>query len=107
MAFRPVVALDELWSGEMASFLVGGVRVLLLRLDDAVYAYEDRCAHLGVPLSRGTLEDGVLTCGAHHYQYDARSGAGLNPRSVRLRSFPARVEGGAVQVDVDRSGAGR
>src|SRR5690606_28197706 len=92
--------------GEMASFWVGSTRVLVLRLEDEVYAYEDRCAHLGVALSRGTLSGGVVTCRVHHYQYDARSGQGLNPRTLCLRSFPTRVEGGAVLVDVEAGEGG-
>jgi toluene monooxygenase system ferredoxin subunit len=102
MAFTPVAALAELWSGELTARTVGGRQVLLVRIADAVHAYEDRCAHLGVPLSTGQLEGDVLTCSAHQWQYDIRSGFGLNPRTCRLTPFPVRVEHGQVLVDVDR-----
>jgi toluene monooxygenase system ferredoxin subunit len=98
------IPADELWIGEMKGVVVGGRRVLVLRLEDGVFAYEDRCAHLGVPLSEGTLEDGVLTCRAHHYQYDARTGAGINPRDVRLASVPLRVDAGRIVFSERRAG---
>jgi toluene monooxygenase system ferredoxin subunit len=100
MSFRTVLTADELWTGEMRGISVDGKRVLILRTADGVFAYEDRCAHLGVPLSQGTLAGGVLTCSAHHYQYDAASGRGINPRGVRLTPLPVRIEAGSIAVDV-------
>jgi toluene monooxygenase system ferredoxin subunit len=100
MAFRTVLTDEELWTGEMRGLVVDGRRVLVLRTERGVYAYEDRCAHLGVPLSRGTLSGRVLTCSAHHYQYDAESGRGINPNSVRLTALPVKIDAGAIAVDI-------
>jgi len=102
MAFERVIAADELWDGEMRSCVVSGRRVLLVRVGDDVRAFEDRCAHLGVPLSEGTLCGHVLTCSAHHYEYDVRTGCGINPRTVKLVEFPLRIENGAITVEVRR-----
>ena len=104
MAPRRCATLDQMWDGDMAACLVEGRRVLLVKLDGEVCAYEDRCAHLGVALSEGDLRDGVLTCSAHHYQYDARTGTGINPKTVRLRRFRVTVEGGEVLVDTSEEG---
>jgi toluene monooxygenase system ferredoxin subunit len=101
MAFEKVLREDELWTGEMRGVSVHGRRVLLVRTDEGVFAYEDRCAHLGVPLSLGKLERGVITCSAHHYQYEACSGQGVNPERVRLCPFKVRVHAGDITVDVD------
>jgi toluene monooxygenase system ferredoxin subunit len=90
--------LAELWIGEMVSRQVGGQRVVVLRLEDRVCAYVDRCAHLGVPISEGSLDGTVLTCRAHQYQYDARTGEGVNPRGVRLTPVPVEVEGGVIHL---------
>ncbi len=100
MAFTRLGPLDELWSGEPAGRTVDGRRVLLLRRGDEVVAYEDRCAHLGLPLSGGRLEGDVLTCPAHHWSYDIRGGRGINPSSACLKPFRVKVEDGEVWVDV-------
>jgi toluene monooxygenase system ferredoxin subunit len=100
MAFERVAELDELWDGEMAPCAAGGHKILLVRLGDSVRAYEDRCVHLGVALSEGELEDRVITCTAHHYQYDALTGRGINPKAACLTRFPVRIEGGGIWVDV-------
>ena len=104
MAYVRVIASDDLWDGEMQSCTVGGVRVLLLRFGETVRAYEDRCAHLGVPLSSGKLENGVITCAVHHYQYDARTGCGINPTNVALRVLPVCVLGADIAVDLGGPG---
>jgi toluene monooxygenase system ferredoxin subunit len=102
MSFEAIATLDELWSGEMISRASGGRKILLIRLGEAVSAFEDRCAHLGVALSEGELCGEVIVCGAHRYEYDAKTGAGINPRSVCLTVFPVRIEGDRILVDVDQ-----
>jgi toluene monooxygenase system ferredoxin subunit len=104
VAFERVLPADELWTGEMRGLVVKGQRVLLLRTERGIFAYEDRCAHLGVPLSQGKLEGGVITCSAHHYQYDACTGRGVNPERVRLRAFPVSLECGEIAVDLAPEG---
>ena len=99
MAYRPLLASEELWVGELRGFLLADQRVLLLRTDAGVCAYVDRCPHLGVPLSHGTLNGNVLTCRAHRYSYDAVTGQGINPRGLNLTALPVRVENGVVSVD--------
>jgi toluene monooxygenase system ferredoxin subunit len=99
MAFHRVAALEELWIGEMMTVRLDGRRILVLRTDHAVCAYEDRCGHLGVPLSNGQMEGFTLTCLAHHYQYDARTGQGINPRRTCLQRFAVRIEDGQILVD--------
>jgi toluene monooxygenase system ferredoxin subunit len=95
-----VLAERGLWVGEMRQVVVGSRRVLVLRTERGVYACEDRCPHLGVPLSRGTLEGETLTCSAHHYQFDASTGAGKNPRSLHLETIGVECRQGKIFLDI-------
>jgi toluene monooxygenase system ferredoxin subunit len=99
--FRRAADSDGLWDGEMVGVTVAGLRVLLVRVEGHVFAYEDRCVHQAVALSGGRLDGAVITCPAHEWQYDARTGAGINPQGPRLRVLPVRVERGSILVDVD------
>lgn len=96
-----VAALADLWDGEMRGVRVAGKCVLLVRLGNEVRAYADRCPHLGMRLSEGELQDGVLTCRAHQYQFDVATGAGTNPRNVRLRPYPVSLVDGDITVEID------
>lgn len=96
---RFAIALDDLWDGEMVSVRVGGAPVLLVRLAEGdVHAFADRCPHAGAPLSDGRLAGGTLRCAAHHWEFDARTGAGLNPKSCALERYAVKLVGGAVWV---------
>jgi nitrite reductase/ring-hydroxylating ferredoxin subunit len=92
-------SLRALRDGDLTTCRIDGTAVVVARIGDVVRAFEDRCPHLGVALSEGRLEDGVLTCGGHHYEFDVASGRGLNPRTVRLRCFRVAIDGDDVLVD--------
>ncbi len=105
MSYQAVAALGSLWDGEMLGVTVGKVKVLLVNLEGTIHAFENRCAHQGMELSQGSLKQGVLTCAAHEWCYDVRSGSGINPRKARLRRFAVKVENDQILVDVS-DGAG-
>lgn len=107
MSFAEAATLDDVWIGEKIGVVVGGKPVLLVNVGGTICAFEDRCCHKGVPLSNGTLEGHVLTCGVHGWTYDARTGAGINPERANLVCFPVRIEGNAILVDVEGEGHGR
>ena len=73
---RPLNA-RELHGGEMAAVRMGDKCVLFAKVEDRIYAFNDRCPHKGFPLHKGTLEGHTLTCGYHGGKFDVRSGACL------------------------------
>jgi len=56
---------DELSDGEAQAVEVDGRTMLLSRTDGVVSAIDAVCSHAGAPLSRGKIEDGVVTCPRH------------------------------------------
>jgi nitrite reductase/ring-hydroxylating ferredoxin subunit len=56
---------DELAEGETRVVPVEDRSVLFSRTDDVVSAIDGVCSHAGGPLSRGKVEDGVVTCPWH------------------------------------------
>ena len=50
-------------------------RVILVVLEQGqLYALDNRCPHMGFPLRRGTVKDGILTCHWHHAKFDLSGG---------------------------------
>jgi toluene monooxygenase system ferredoxin subunit len=101
VAFRKVATLDELWGGEMTGLSVEGRHILLVNIDDVVRAYVDACPHMRTRLSQGSLRGHLLTCATHHWQFDTRTGRGINPETACLEEFPVRIENGDILVDLD------
>jgi len=72
--FIRVATLEELKATGM--IVVRGSRcpILVVYDDGKVFALDNRCPHLGFPLHRGSVEDGILTCHWHHARFDLASG---------------------------------
>lgn len=96
--FVDLVDEDQLWDGEMESFDVDDEEVLVVKVDGQVRAYNGICPHQSVSLVEGQLEDGVVTCRAHEWQFDALTGQGVNPRDTCLARHDVRVVDGVIQV---------
>lgn len=62
------------------------------------YAIDDRCPHLGFPLHRGTVDDGLLTCHWHHARFDLCSGGTLDPFADDVAVYPVELRDGRVVV---------
>jgi nitrite reductase/ring-hydroxylating ferredoxin subunit len=93
-----VAAEDELWDGEMEPYHVDGKDLLLVKLDGEYFVYDDACPHQGTPLTEGELTGATLTCRAHEWVFDARTGAGINPAGARLRRHEIRIADGCIWV---------
>ena len=101
MLCRTSLQKDALWIGEMVGVEVDGRRVLVVNVDGDICAYEDRCLHKSLPLSQGKLVGTRLLCRAHEWQYDARTGQGINPAGVALRRYEVQFDEGEILVKVD------
>jgi nitrite reductase/ring-hydroxylating ferredoxin subunit len=90
---------SELWDGEMEAYDVGAAEVLVVKVDGQICAFDGICPHQSQSLVEGDLEDGVLTCAAHEWQFDVRSGESVNPRGERLIRHDVAVDDdGTVRV---------
>jgi nitrite reductase/ring-hydroxylating ferredoxin subunit len=64
------------------------------------YAVDNRCPHMGFPLDKGSVRDGILTCHWHHARFDLESGGTFDPFADDVKTYPADVRNGVVYVDI-------
>jgi len=83
----------------------GGHTLAVVATGETLHAIDNRCPHMGFPLHRGSIKDGILTCHWHHARFDLCSGGTLDPFADDVRSYPVRVEGDDVLVDVAGRGS--
>ncbi len=76
-----------------------GRTVLVLLSEGRVFALDNRCPHMGFPLHRGTVRDGILTCHWHHAKFDLAGGCTLDPFADDVPAFPVEVREGDVFID--------
>jgi nitrite reductase/ring-hydroxylating ferredoxin subunit len=63
-----------------------------------VFALDNRCPHMGFPLERSSVEDGILTCHWHHARFDLASGCTFDLWADDVPTCPVEVRNGEVWV---------
>ena len=77
----------------------GAHRPILVVYDRGrVFALDNRCPHMGFPLDRGSVEDGILTCHWHHARFDLESGCTFDLWADDAPTFPVEVRNDEVWV---------
>ena len=77
----------------------GGHSPILVIYDRGrVFALDNRCPHMGFPLERGSVEDGILTCHWHHARFDLESGCTFDLWADDVPICPVEVRNGDVWV---------
>jgi len=77
----------------------GSHRPILVIYDRGrVFALDNRCPHMGFPLERGSVEDGILTCHWHHARFDLESGCTFDLWADDVPICPVEVRNGDVWV---------
>ncbi|RKS78707.1 toluene monooxygenase system ferredoxin subunit [Actinomadura pelletieri DSM 43383] len=104
-AWHAVASLDDLWEGDVIEVAAGADTVLLACLPGGeVRAYQGVCPHSEYSLAKGDLDGDVLTCAAHLWEFDLRTGRSVNPEGCRLYEYPVRVRGDRITVSVPDDG---
>jgi nitrite reductase/ring-hydroxylating ferredoxin subunit len=93
-------SLSELREAGRLVVHLDGHTLCLFADGDDLHAVDNRCPHMGFPLHRGTIADGVLTCHWHHARFDLCSGGTFDQFADDLRRFPVEVRGDEVYVDL-------
>jgi nitrite reductase/ring-hydroxylating ferredoxin subunit len=93
--------IDALQEKGCLTAKIGAQPVCVFWSDGQAYAVDDRCPHMGFPLHRGSVDNGLLTCHWHHARFDLTSGGTLDPFADDVRAYPVELEGADVVVVVD------
>jgi nitrite reductase/ring-hydroxylating ferredoxin subunit len=72
--------------------------ILLVHDNGRVFALDNRCPHMGFPLDRGSIEDGILTCHWHHARFALASGCTFDLWADDVPTCPVEIHGGEIWV---------
>lgn len=98
-----VAAREEILGGARKVIEHGEHEVLVLALDDDIYAIGNVCTHEDVWLDDGTLhaETCEIECPMHAGRFDLRTGAATHePCEVAVPTYAVRIEGDDVFIEV-------
>lgn len=97
--FTAVADSASLADNAMKCVRAGDAHVLLVRQHGRLFAMAHACAHLGGPLSEGTLNEGSVTCPWHGSEFRLEDGRVLNgPSTHDQPRYEVRERDGRIEV---------
>ena len=103
-AFVVVAKTNEIAVGQFKPVEVKGKRLLVCHTDTGFYAIDDTCTHDDGPLSDGFLDGTAIECPRPGARFDVTTGKVLClPAAVGITSYPVKVEGDEVKVNVSEA----
>ena len=96
-----VCSPSDIPDGEMVEMPLLGAEttILLVRVHGVIRAFQSKCTHMDIPLCHGAFDGEISTCLEHLWQFDATSGAGIDPEDTRLQQHNVSVINSEVFVE--------
>ncbi len=95
------LALDQLPNETCRILQLDGHTVALFNHHGKIYAVDNRCPHMGFPLERGSVRDGILTCHWHHARFDLATGGTFDLFADDVPAFPVEIRDDAIWVNLE------
>src|SRR5580704_18299447 len=83
---------------------VEGHTLAIVRDGDRIFAVDNRYPHMGFPLDRGSVCDGILTCHWHHARFDLATGGTFDQWADDVPAYPVEIRDGELWVDLASKG---
>jgi nitrite reductase/ring-hydroxylating ferredoxin subunit len=101
--FTKLCAMSALKEGVGASFEVDLHNIAVFLVEGMVYAVSNVCPHQHIPLiSEGNLENHVVTCPMHGWQYDIKTGKGVHGAGS-IKSYETCIEDATLYVKIEEA----
>jgi nitrite reductase (NADH) small subunit len=98
--FVRVAGTSDLGPGQCKSVAAGERELAIFNVDGTYYAIDNTCPHRGGPLGEGFVEGKIVTCPWHGWSYDVTTGICPVNTNVVVRTYPVKIEGADIQVEV-------
>ncbi|THF26347.1 pyridine nucleotide-disulfide oxidoreductase [Pseudomonas atacamensis] len=100
MSLHRVARFDDVPQDRGLQVEIGDCKIVLLRANGELRAFQGLCPHAGAPLAEGAMCHGRLICPWHKAAYRAEDGGLCEPPSLdSLKRYPLELRGDEVWVD--------
>ena len=90
--WHDVMACAEIPDGAVVRTECDGRGLFIHREGQSYQVFDSRCPHQSTDISELALQDGILTCPKHQWEFDAHSGACIKKGNSPLRRFDSRID---------------
>ena len=95
-----VANLSEIPPGTVREIRVGSATYAICNIDGEIHAVSGDCPHRDGPLGHGALHGYQLVCPWHAWEFDVRTGDCDMGPGCRIATYPARVVGSDIHVEL-------
>jgi len=97
-----VATIEQVPEFGIVAVQIAGTSLILHRQGARVRCYRNACAHLGYSLEEGKIENGIITCPSHGFQYRLETGECLTAPDISLQSYPVKFKEDKVFVKLQK-----
>jgi nitrite reductase/ring-hydroxylating ferredoxin subunit/Fe-S cluster biogenesis protein NfuA len=101
-AWVKLATVDQVPESSVLAVQFAGNSLILHRQGVNITCYRNACTHLGDSLEAGKVENGIITCPSHGFQYNLETGECLTAPDVSLKSYPVKIKGDNVFVQLQK-----
>ncbi|MFB6196739.1 MAG: Rieske 2Fe-2S domain-containing protein, partial [Halobacteriaceae archaeon] len=97
--FVKVANVEDVRENTPKTVRADGHSIGLFYHEGEVFATDNRCPHMGFPLTDGSVDNGILTCPWHHARFEISCGDTFDPFADDVQTYPVEVRTGDVYVN--------
>jgi len=109
MNYVKVGLISDLAPGSKKKIVLETREILLVNIDGAYYAIDNKCPHMGGSLYDGTFSADVITCPRHGASFNVKTGKNMGDAKIAFvkmkvkdaKSLPVKVEGEDILVGME------
>jgi nitrite reductase (NADH) small subunit len=100
MPLLKVGTVQSLPPGTVTEVENGDITYAVCNVDGKLHCVDGICPHAGGPLGQGNLNGSLLVCPWHGWEFDCTTGVNDLDEDLCLETFPVRVQGDEILIDV-------
>jgi 3-phenylpropionate/trans-cinnamate dioxygenase ferredoxin subunit len=99
--FITLAKTSDIKPGEMKTFIIKRIGVLIANVEGTFFATQDLCTHDGGTLREGELVHEEVECPRHGGRFNVKTGAATAmPAMFPIKTFPLKIEGDQILIDL-------
>ena len=99
--FHRVCKVGDVPEGEGKPVAVCGKVLALFCINGEHHAIDDMCPHMGASLAGGYVENGIVTCPWHAWQFNVKTGECHTLKGAKQKTFKTKIEKDHIFVDIE------
>lgn len=103
MAFYKLCKINEMDLERIYPHELDGTNIILIRTQHGVFALENRCGHMEVPLDDGKVEEGTVVCAVHGISFRLEDGSVSNrpwENCTAMKTYDISLKDDVIGVEI-------